>query len=269
MEFLIPTDKKDERPTFENTTYLNKHKKKQILTIHSSSGDFNVKLTEPLRIEKFSEIYLGTLVTFGKGSEHANNVANKQYFILKIDQFNLQQKSNMQLFNNSIIIPNESSSGTGVTAHKNKKNNYVGTIQPGVITNISGTLTDFVGGAILNNHSITVTGHGGGHGDSDTIIITYSEGDDIKILTLTAATTTSSTQFKDDSGTNVAVASNIATAFNNNNIPGILAEELFGTVMFEIKGSSRIISIGGTYVDDHATAYHPHFFVEFTFVERD
>ena len=46
MEFLIPTDKKDERKTFENTTYLNSHKKRQILTIRSSGGDFNIKLIE-------------------------------------------------------------------------------------------------------------------------------------------------------------------------------------------------------------------------------
>jgi hypothetical protein len=267
MEFLIPTDKKDERPTFENTTYLNQHKKKQILTIHSSSGDFNVKLTEPLRIEKFSEIYLGTLVTFGKGAEHANNVANKQYFILKIDQFNLQQKSNMQLFNNSIIIPNESSSGTGVTAHKNKKNNYVGTIQPGVITNISGTLTDYVGGAILNNHSITVTDHGAGTGD--TIIITYSKGGSTKTVTLTAASATSpGTTFNDEAGTNDAVGSEIVTAWGGEG--GITATNDNGTVTFSsVSGQSEILSIGGTYVADHATAYHPHFFVEFTLVEGD
>ena len=266
MEFLIPENKKDERPTFENTTYLNQHKKKQILTIHSPSGDFNVKLTEPLRVEKFSDIFLGTLVTFGKGAEQANDVANKQYFILKIDQFNLQQKSNVQLFNNSIIIPNESSSGTGVTAHKNKKNNYVGTIQPGVITNISGTLTDFVGEAILNNHSITVTGHGAGTGD--TIIITYSIGDVIKQHTLKAAgATLPGMTFNDGAGSNDAVGAEIVAAWDGEG--SITATNDNGTVTFSsVSGHSEILSIGGTYMD-HATAYHPHFFVEFTLVERD
>ena len=113
MEFLIPENKNNEqRPTFENTTYLNNHKKKQILTIRSSKSIFNLKLKEPLRIEKFSDIFLDSFVTFNIGGENNNTKQNKQFFMLKIDQFNLQQKSNYDDFNNTIVIPNEDSSGT-------------------------------------------------------------------------------------------------------------------------------------------------------------
>ena len=201
MEFLIPESKNNEqRPTFENTTYLNNHKKKQILTIRSSKSIFNLKLKEPLRIEKFSDIFLDSFTTFNIGDKNKNTKQNKQFFMLKIDQFNLQQKSNYDDFNNTIVIPNEDSSGTGFASHKSKKHNYVSTIQPGIITNISGTLKDKVASAILNDHSIQVTGPGGGHADADEIIIHYIDEigtRDSVTLTASPAGPESSTSFND------------------------------------------------------------------------
>ena len=273
MEFLIPENENNEqRPTFENTTYSNNHKKKQILTIRSSKSNFNLKLKEPLRIEKFSDVFLDSFGTFHIGPDHANAIANKQFFILKIDQFNLQQKSNIDDFNNTIVIPNESSTGTGFTSHKSKKHNYVSTIQPGVITNISGTLKDIVSTAILSNHNIDITGPGGGWADSDTIIIHYIDGNGIRgSVTLTASSSgpETSTSFNDKAVGGSGVATSIRVAFNLNNLVDITAVAVSAIVLFEATGNAEILSISGSYLDGHATEYHPHFFAEFAIIEKD
>jgi hypothetical protein len=277
MEFLIPENKNNEqRPTFENTTYLNNHKKKQILTIRSSKSNFNLKLKEQLRIEKFSDVFLDSFGTFNIGGDNNNSKQNKQFFMLKIDQFNLQQKSNYDDFNNTIVIPNEDSNGTGFASHKSKKHNYVSTIQPGIITNISGTLKDKVASAILNDHSIQVISKGNGVSPL-TIIIDYHDNHEPHPnqgnITLFAHTSEdiSSFNFNDKAASEADVAESIKDVFNGNglNDKGITANVTDDTVFFSTTGSAEIISIGGTYFDTNATEYHPHFFAEFAIIEND
>ena len=49
-------------------------------------------------IEKFSDVFLDSFVKFNIGDANKNTKQNKQFFMLKIDQFNLQQKSNYDDF---------------------------------------------------------------------------------------------------------------------------------------------------------------------------
>ena len=127
--------------------------------------------------------------------------------------------------------------------HKSKKHNYVSTIQPGIITNISGTLKDKVASAILNNHSILVTGPGGGHADSDEIIIHYIDENGTRgSVTLTANSSgpESQTSFNDKAVGASGVATSIKEAFNKNHIPGINGTVSNDTVSFETVGGAEI-----------------------------
>ena len=127
---------------------------------------FNLNLPESLIIDKLSDIYLDSFTTTrfkGNGGQHTSNMG----FLLKIDQFNIQSivATNLSVtptsedttysnrVNSSIFIPNESTGESDVTdtvSHKGKKMNYVCSINPCKLTNISGSITNLKGTSIFN-----------------------------------------------------------------------------------------------------------------------
>lgn len=116
----------------------------------TGTNDFSVPLHEPLKIDKLSDIYLDTFTT-----KHCdiNTGANNMAFLLGINEFNINSNSggNAKAFN-KILIPNSSSAGGNVIiTHKDKKFNYVCSINPTTLSQISGTISDLNGGFIFDN----------------------------------------------------------------------------------------------------------------------
>jgi len=156
---------------FQNSGYNNQRNLKKTLILdvsdlsadeaHLGSGkEFSVELFEPLIIDKHSEVYLDSFLTYNSNlGDHDASSA----FCLKINEFNIKSNvatnistSQSPMFD-SIIIPNENNSTSNYFAtviHKEKKFNYICDINPGKITRLSGTITDLNGDPIFHgNHT--------------------------------------------------------------------------------------------------------------------
>jgi len=112
------------------------------------TGVFNVILHEPLRIDSLSDIFLENFTTFHAAGSNPEASARCSAYVLRFNEFNHQGNSTDSNSFNSLIIPNEN---TGIPAnntrkiHKGKKLNFVASINPTTLTNISGTITDLDG----------------------------------------------------------------------------------------------------------------------------
>lgn len=162
---------------YENSGYVTRHRKKTLIlditdsggeTHLGSGGEFNIKLFEPLVIDKYSEIYLDSFTTM---NSNIVNGSGNGAFLLKIDQFNINSNVASSIHNDhiyrSIIIPNEHvniANNHTVVMHKAKKFNYVGDIYPTRIDRITGKITNLHGESIFhsvnnsNKHTYTLTG---------------------------------------------------------------------------------------------------------------
>ena len=203
---------------YQNSGYRNKRGKKKSLILDirdgtnvdgsgnnsthlSAASEFNIKLREPLIIDKHSEIYLDNLVTYNC---NLSNIHENSAFCLKVNEFNID--TNVATINdddentifNSIVIPNENNDVNnyfGAVVHKGKKFNYVCDINPCTISSISGRVTNLNGqpafhGVTENNDTHTyallgITGWGEASGNltSDTTIniltVTSGSGSDL------------------------------------------------------------------------------------------
>ena len=145
---------------YQNPSYQfeRREKKTVILDVSSPGGDgegkgmltnFNVKLLEPLRIDRLSDVYLDSFVTFN-ALDSTTNIKNIG-FTLKINEFNINSNvaSNQDKSSgydstkfNSIFIANSAGDGLGTVSHKSKKFNYVASINPCTISSLSGEILD-------------------------------------------------------------------------------------------------------------------------------
>lgn len=289
---MDPFQKSDNKQFLENmyqhTRYTNNIKKHQALTIFAqpTSNNFSLELHEPLKIDAISDVYLDNFTTFDIGGDnHAGN-AHKQFFIVKIDQFDLKNISNKNSFNNAIIIPNDDTSGEeSVKVHKGKKMNYVTTLMPGTIDKITGTISDWAGDSIFQGNTITINNVPSTTGLT-IILASGNSQSTISQITLTsdastkgtgAATSETAGTFS-GAGTTTEVASAIVdsisdianlrtaasplgyTATSGNNIVTITKPE-----------TTLTITVSGTYTGDgtNMTPAHPHFLAEFLIINRD
>ena len=123
----------------------------QSLFLNNASTTINTILLEPLIIDKLSDVYLESVLTYGcTDKDDLHNLG----FLLSIDQFNINTNiasntsgttSNLQNPHsfNKILIPNEHDGEvTASTIHKAKKLNYVCSINPTKISKITGTITN-------------------------------------------------------------------------------------------------------------------------------
>ena len=139
--------------------------------IGSTATTFSLELNDKLIVDKLSDIYLDSFITFqanasddaGDGTFGARaNVGKNIAFVIKINEFNIQSLSNQgepiassnNSLTGSLIIPNEetgiiTTAGKGVTIHKNKKLNYVCSINPCKLTKITGSITNLIGESIF------------------------------------------------------------------------------------------------------------------------
>ena len=126
----------------------------------STAGEFSVELFEPLIVDKLSDIYLDSFMTHNSQICHTGD---KMAFSLQINEFNVNSNvassapagtTGGQHIFNRIIIPNEHNDITDVhscVVHKGKKLNYVWSINPCKLSNISGKITDLNGKSMYGN----------------------------------------------------------------------------------------------------------------------
>ena len=131
----------------------------------TKDGKFSVKLPQTLNIDKTSEVFLNSFVTF---NADVVDSSEKSSFLLNIDQFNINtvgasdenkstESSNLNniendKFLNKIVIPNENRNVQNyltTISHKSKKLNYVCDINPSRINVISGSITNMQGEPIF------------------------------------------------------------------------------------------------------------------------
>lgn len=148
---------------YQNPSYQleRREKKTVILDVSSPNGDkmpteFNVKLLEPLIVDRLSDVYLDSFITCGAHlntgiNPSTNGGVKNMGFTLKINEFNINSNvaSNIDKNTNgydskkfnSIFIPN-SAGVAGTVSHKTKKFNYVASINPCTISSLSGEILD-------------------------------------------------------------------------------------------------------------------------------
>lgn len=142
---------------YQNPSYQleRREKKTVILDVSSPNGgtmptEFNVKLLEPLIVDRLSDVYLDSFITT---NAIINTGVENIGFTLKINEFNInsnvasnQDKTPTGGYDsrkfNSIFIPNAASAGTGTVSHKAKKFNFVASINPCTISSLSGEILD-------------------------------------------------------------------------------------------------------------------------------
>jgi len=140
-------------------------KKTLLVRWHSSGGDqqtIDLSLTEPLKIDVLSDIYLDNFTTFHNASDDPTfNTPAKSAFVLNINEFNTQSNiasnsdaNRKDIFNN-IIIPSDAltknSTDEITKSHKSKKMNYICSTNPTTFTKITGKITDLNGGDIFGS----------------------------------------------------------------------------------------------------------------------
>jgi len=134
-----------------------REKKTVILDVSSRTSslaieeEFNVKLLEPLVVDRLSDVYLDSFITF---NAKKNDALHTMGFTLNINEFNINSNvaSNQdkgsgydsKKFNRIFIANNESSANNtnGSSSHKSKKFNYIASINPCTISSLSGEILD-------------------------------------------------------------------------------------------------------------------------------
>ena len=260
--------------TYMNSGYSNKRENKQSLIIKDDAPGktFNLQLAEPLTIDSLSDVYLDSFTTYNLGTNHNSTEDHKQFFLLDIDQFDLRSVSTNTKMNRKIIIPNEEATG-GATlkVHKGKKMNYVSSINPKKITNISGSITDTNGDSILQDTTLTIDNAGASE-NGQTLTFTDKDG---KTLTVTANDSIVNaspfaigSSFRvNSSGTAINnAAEGIDFILNSHSDLGITATRSNNVLTLTGTGGNPVT---GNYITNNdATLNSPHFIAEFLIVNR-
>tara|TARA_Y100000389_G_scaffold199974_1_gene239451 strand:- start:30 stop:587 length:558 start_codon:yes stop_codon:yes gene_type:complete len=126
-------------------------RKSLIIDVQNPNIDFNEELHDPLVIDKLSDIYLDSFTTLR--SKDNNNSDEDIAFLLSINEFNINSTSNTSIIHNKVIIPNStednsdpSSGGDPTITHKNKKFNYICSINPCKLSRLTGKISLLNGG---------------------------------------------------------------------------------------------------------------------------
>jgi hypothetical protein len=152
--------------TYMNSGYnFDRTPKKSLIVRWHSSADqktIDLSLTEPLKIDVLSDIYLDNFTTFHNASDNPEfNESAKSAFVLNINEFNTQSNvagednnKRKDIFNNIVIPSDALTNNTAITitkSHKSKKMNYICSTNPTTFTKITGKITDLDGGNIFSS----------------------------------------------------------------------------------------------------------------------
>lgn len=114
-----------------------------------------------LKIDRIYDVYLESITTY---NILPNTLKNRMAFILEINDWNMDNNSNLSNVTRSIVIPNECIHPFQTQTHKAKKLNYLTYLTPDTISTISGKIS-FLDGTnifyedhelISNNHRISL-----------------------------------------------------------------------------------------------------------------
>ena len=104
--------------------------------------------SDTLKIDRLYDVYIESITTF---NTLVNNHKNTMSFSLEIDNWNIENATNMSNHSKGIIIPNETKSLSQTFTHKSRKLNYVTYLVPGSTNNITGKLSFLNGDTIFNS----------------------------------------------------------------------------------------------------------------------
>jgi hypothetical protein len=139
---------------FQNPGYqFERREKKNLLIDHkigTSTDEITLPLFEPLNIDKLSDVFIESFTTH---DALVNTNIEKVAFVVDIKEFNINTSTNLYSTGttvtntfNKIIIPNEDGQGGQKTkVHKGRKLNYVCTLNPTTISNLTIKITDLAG----------------------------------------------------------------------------------------------------------------------------
>ena len=124
-------------------------KKTFILKVLSDGTiNFNETLQEPLIIDRLSDIYLESFLTWhaatdADGGLNGADTLDSSAFVLKINEFNNQGNSSEGNTFNKIVIPHtiEASKTKYRKIHKSRKLNYICSMNPTTLSSLTGTIT--------------------------------------------------------------------------------------------------------------------------------
>ena len=154
---------------YQNPGYqLERRNKKTFILRVDSDGTihFNKPLQEPLIIDRLSDIYLESFLTWhgpidgsAGGINFQTDFINKSAFVLNINELNNQGNSNLndndtQLFNKIVIphvIPTTDVTDPYRKIHKSRKLNYICSMNPTKLSSLTGTITALDGSTSLFN----------------------------------------------------------------------------------------------------------------------
>ena len=155
---------------YQNPGYqLERRNKKTFILRVDSDGtiNFNKPLHEPLIIDRLSDIYLESFLTWhaatnadqGLNLDDNDNLSDRSAFVLKINEFNNQGNSSEGNTFNKIVIPHVIEAGKTDyrKIHKSRKLNYICSMNPTTLSSLSGTITGLDG----TTNMFTKTGNGG------------------------------------------------------------------------------------------------------------
>ena len=143
---------------FQNPGYqFERREKKNLLIDHkigTSTDEITLPLFEPLKIDKLSDVFIESFTTH---HALANTNVETIAFVVDIKEFNVNTSTNLYSTGttvtntfNKIIIPNEATTASAVTkVHKGRKLNYVCTLNPTTIANLTIKITDLAGSASM------------------------------------------------------------------------------------------------------------------------
>lgn len=152
---------------FQNSIYdFNRLPRKTLLLKWNATANdaktIKLSLTEPFKVDVLSDVYLDSFTTFhsvlGAGNTQFDS-PEKSAFVLNINEFNIQtnvashNNTGNSIFNN-ILIPSDALSLNGnnntTKTHKSKKMNYICSVNPCTLNNITGLITDLNKNDIFN-----------------------------------------------------------------------------------------------------------------------
>ncbi len=146
---------------FQNPGYqFERREKKNLLIDHkigTSTDEITLPLFEPLKIDKLSDVFIESFTTFDAVANTTS--VEKVAFVVDIKEFNINTSTNLYSTGttvtntfNKIIIPNEDGTGTQKTkVHKGRKLNYVCTLNPSTISNLTIKVTDLNGDSMFGD----------------------------------------------------------------------------------------------------------------------
>lgn len=155
---------------YQNSNYSFERRERKTIIVDSINNNlkfmnFTTELTEPLIIDKLSDVYLESFTT---NNCKPNTSPEDMCFLLDIDEFNINSNSAFNASKNSsgvllntsgtysfnrIVIPNERGKSANETTqiHKSKKLNYICSINPTRISSINGKITNLDNTAIFTD----------------------------------------------------------------------------------------------------------------------